>query len=104
MIFYKLDYAIEETLKQNLTTEQIFLRKFTGAGFEREEARRLCERINDHKWYISEKLGRDVGLNVAAIDYLENIYQSSRRESANSRFGGRRRLNLAARGRLALLA
>ena len=103
MNFYKLDYAIEETLKQNLTTEQIFLRKFTGADFAREEARRLCERISDHKWYISEKLGRDVGLNVAAIDYLENIYQS-RRESVNSRSGGRRRLNLAARGRLALIA
>ncbi|HEX8737210.1 MAG TPA: DUF4032 domain-containing protein [Pyrinomonadaceae bacterium] len=73
MIFYTLDYVIEKTLKQNLTAEQIFLKKFTGSRLSGDEARRLFEKIEDHKWYVSERLGRDVGLKVAAIDYLENI-------------------------------
>jgi hypothetical protein len=37
------------------------------------EARALWPRILEHKWFLSERLGRDVGLRVAAIDYLENI-------------------------------
>lgn len=29
--------------------------------------------IEQHKWLLSERLGRDVGPQVAALDYLENI-------------------------------
>ncbi|MBV8828971.1 MAG: DUF4032 domain-containing protein [Acidobacteriaceae bacterium] len=29
--------------------------------------------IDDHKWYLSEALGRDVGIRVAALDYFENV-------------------------------
>lgn len=29
--------------------------------------------ISLHKWYLSEKLGRDVGMSVAALDYNLNI-------------------------------
>ncbi len=29
--------------------------------------------IEHHKWLLSERLGRDVGMQVAAADYLENI-------------------------------
>lgn len=76
MIFYTLDYVIEKTLKQNLSAGQTFLKKVTGKKFSKEEADYLWTRINDHKWYISEKLQRNVGLNVAAIDFFENIYQS----------------------------
>ena len=104
MIFYKLDYVIEETLKQNQSAEQIFLSEFTGAKLTREKARHICERIKDHKWYVSEKLGRDVGLNVAAIDYLENIYQPPRRNSDSSRSGRIGKLNFRERANLALLA
>jgi hypothetical protein len=32
--------------------------------------------ILDHKWYLSERLGRDVGLRVALVDYFENIRPS----------------------------
>lgn len=38
------------------------------------KARELWPQILEHKWYISERLGRDTGLRVAAIDYFENIY------------------------------
>jgi transitional endoplasmic reticulum ATPase len=32
----------------------------------------FSRRIQEHKWYLSEKLGRDVGCKVAALDLLEN--------------------------------
>lgn len=32
----------------------------------------LARRIQEHKWYLSEKLGRDVGCKVAALDLVEN--------------------------------
>ncbi|HEX8370391.1 MAG TPA: DUF4032 domain-containing protein [Pyrinomonadaceae bacterium] len=89
MIFYTLDYVVEKTLKQNLTAEQMFLKKFTGGRLTNEEARHLFERIEDHKWYVSERLGRDVGLKVAAFDYLENIYEGGN----DSTKSGRRRRN-----------
>lgn len=105
MIFYTLDYAIEKTLEQNLTAEQIFIRKFTGEKVSRDEARFLQERINDHKWYVSEKLGRDVGLNVAAIDFLENIYEREESGRKSSRGLRRRRgFNLRVYENLSLTA
>ena len=32
----------------------------------------FARRIQEHKWYLSEKLGRDVGCKVAALDLFEN--------------------------------
>jgi hypothetical protein len=29
--------------------------------------------IQEHKWFLSQKLGRDIGARVAALDYLENV-------------------------------
>jgi hypothetical protein len=75
MNFYKLDYAIEKTIDGHPTLEQKFLQEFTGKKFPAKEAKNLWERVIDHKWYIGERLKRDVGLRVAAIDYLENFYE-----------------------------
>lgn len=44
------------------------------------------EAINRHKWFLSERLGRDVGFHVAAADYFENIHPadtSSAKTSSN---------------------
>jgi hypothetical protein len=30
-------------------------------------------RLLEHKWYLGERLGRDVGLRVAALDFFENV-------------------------------
>jgi transitional endoplasmic reticulum ATPase len=48
----------------------------SGARFEPETAGDLWPRILQHKWLMSEKLGRDVGLRVACIDFLENMEQA----------------------------
>lgn len=52
---------------------QVTLRSLTGFTLEANEARAAWPRILEHKWLLSERLGRDVGLRVAATDYLENI-------------------------------
>ena len=51
------------------------LQVYTGENISEREASSLLERIADHKWYVSQKLERDVGFHVAAIDYVENFYQ-----------------------------
>ncbi len=51
--------------------ERIF--KCTGQNFEPDIAKKLWPRILQHKWYLSEKLNRNVGIKVASIDLIENV-------------------------------
>jgi transitional endoplasmic reticulum ATPase len=45
---------------------------YSGRKFDPETAAELWVSILQHKWFLSEKLGRDVGLRVASLDYIEN--------------------------------
>ena len=73
---FKLDYVIEKTIPNQTRSAARTLRQLTGVKLSRSEADRVWGSLLDHKWYLSERLGRDVGLRVAAVDYLENIYQA----------------------------
>lgn len=84
MISYQLDYVVEETRRSQPTREQILLRKYLGRRFSKHYASIIWSRIEDHKWYVSERLARDVGFRVAAVDFFENIYDES------AVFGGKR--------------
>jgi hypothetical protein len=75
MIPYKLDYTIEKILKNKVANEKELLKELTGKSFADDNAKLIWTKIKDHKWLLSEKLGRDTGMRVAAIDYLENFYQ-----------------------------
>ena len=75
---FRLDYVIEATLAETVNEHRV-LKELTGIKIAEDEARLAWPRILDHKWYISERLGRDVGLRVAAIDYMENIWSPSNR-------------------------
>jgi len=44
----------------------------TGYSVDPETATEIWPAIQQHKWYLSEKLGRDVGVRIACLDYLEN--------------------------------
>ena len=79
MHFYPIDHVIEKTLERHLSREQWLLKQFSGRRFERKEAELVWSRILDHKWHVSERLGRDVGLKVAVLDFLENIHEPRRR-------------------------
>ena len=73
MIPYRNDYIIEKLISEQISKEQIFLQKMFGEKINKKDAKTYLERILDHKWYVSERLGRDIGLPVAALDFITNI-------------------------------
>jgi len=50
--------------------------EISGTKFDPEIATDIWGKILQHKWLMSEKLGRDVGLRTACIDFLENMDQA----------------------------
>ncbi len=40
-----------------------------------EKACDLWAKILQHKWFLSEKIGRDVGIKIACLDFLENVQE-----------------------------
>ncbi|MCE5335045.1 MAG: AAA family ATPase [Desulfobacteraceae bacterium] len=50
--------------------------EMSGAQFTPEAAADLWAKILQHKWLLSEKVGRDVGFRTACIDFLENVDQA----------------------------
>jgi transitional endoplasmic reticulum ATPase len=50
--------------------------ELSGTEFEPDIASDLWSKIMKHKWLLSEKVGRDVGLRTACIDLLENMDQA----------------------------
>lgn len=50
--------------------------EISGIKFDPEIATDIWAKILQHKWLMSEKLGRDVGLRTACIDFLENTDQA----------------------------
>lgn len=64
------------------------LRKLSGVKLSASEARAVWPRVLEHKWYLGERLGRDVGLRVAAVDYLENIHEPRPRLALRAHRGG----------------
>ena len=69
-----IDSIITESPKTKYSDAQIFLQEFTKKKFSRKEADAIWSKILDHKWNMSERLKRDVGLRVATIDYVEHFY------------------------------
>jgi len=69
---------MNETMLENPSAEDCASKIFemAGAKFEPEIASDLWEKILQHKWLLSEKLGRDVGFRTACIDFLENMEQA----------------------------
>ena len=47
--------------------------RLAGEKLSPEEAVEAWGHILDHKWYMSENEGRDVGIEVAALDYFKNV-------------------------------
>jgi hypothetical protein len=72
-ISFRLEHVIEEVLSEYPKDQQRTLRKLAGVKLSEAEARGAWPKVLEHKWFLSERLGRDVGLRVAAIDYFENI-------------------------------
>jgi transitional endoplasmic reticulum ATPase len=63
-----------ETPSPEVCASTIF--EISGTKFDPDIAADLWTKILQHKWLMSEKLGRDVGLRTACIDFLENMEQA----------------------------
>ena len=87
MNFYRLDYPVEKTLNFKPSLGQKFLLEYTGKNFPVKEAEKLWLTVIDHKWYVSERLNRDIGLRVATVDYIANFYKSPVNENMDSFIG-----------------
>jgi hypothetical protein len=72
MIPFRLDYVVERILEGECE-EQKVLRELAGVRLMPDQARTEWRRLLQHKWFVSERLGRDIGLRVAALDYFENV-------------------------------
>lgn len=75
--------ATNDAMTPEVWADQIF--EMSGVRFEPEAAAALWPRILQHKWLMSEKLGRDVGFRVACIDFLENMELADREYLAYKR-------------------
>ena len=78
---YKLDYPTNNSLETLPGVGRSLLQVYTGSSISENEAKTLLRKIADHKWYVSQKLDRDIGFHVAAIDYVENFYEPRTVES-----------------------
>ncbi len=63
-----------ESASPEILASKIF--EISGARFDPDIAAELWPKILKHKWLLSEKLGRDVGLRTACVDFLENMEQA----------------------------
>jgi SpoVK/Ycf46/Vps4 family AAA+-type ATPase len=70
---------MNDTTLELLSPEECTSRilELSGVEFEPDIAVDLWSKILKHKWLLSEKLGRDVGLRTACIDFLENMEQAT---------------------------
>lgn len=63
-----------ERLRENKGQELYMdlLQALTRQRFSAEEAKKLWDEIIVHKYYMSEKMGRNVGIKIAVLDYMDN--------------------------------
>lgn len=66
---------MNDILSEEMTPEMCAAKIFeiSGEKFAPEIAAGLWSKILQHKWLMSEKLRRDVGLRTACIDYIDNM-------------------------------
>lgn len=72
-----------ESPSPEICASKIF--EISGSKFEPEVAAEIWPKILQHKWLLSEKLERDVGLRTACIDFLDNMEQAHREYMAYER-------------------
>jgi len=66
---------MQDRILDCVTPEDCSTKIFEASGIKFEDglAVDLWQKVMDHKWILSEKLGRDVGFRAACIDFLDNF-------------------------------
>ena len=75
VINYNSQFTFDDLAQAGPDSARSLLEIYTGNNMSPIEASSLLKKIADHKWYVSERLSRDVGFHVAAIDFVENFYE-----------------------------
>ena len=65
---------LQETPSPGVCASKIF--EVSGTKLDPDIAAALWPKILQHKWLMSEKLGRDVGLRTTCIDFLEHMEEA----------------------------
>jgi Domain of unknown function (DUF4032) len=76
---FKSDHVVEQVPADDGSETQE-LKSVVGVELSSVEAREVWPQVLEHKWYMSERLGRDVGLRAAAVDYFTNVRRVSKRD------------------------
>ena len=76
--------VVAERVRADGEREKQKLRPATGARLTPAEAEEVWPQVLEHKWYMSERLGRDVGLRVAALDYFKNVRRIAKRDELHT--------------------
>ncbi len=71
-----MNNVVIENPSPEVCASKIF--EISGTKFDPDIAADLWQKILQHKWLLSEKLGRHVGLRTACIDFLDNMDQALR--------------------------
>jgi hypothetical protein len=71
-----LNYLNERASERKLVEVEDLFQALAGTGLSHKQLNKVLPYIQNHKWYVSERLGRDVGLRVTAIDFIENVRPS----------------------------
>jgi transitional endoplasmic reticulum ATPase len=69
-----MNVSVLEPVTPEACASKIFEK--SGTKLDPDIAADLWPKILKHKWLLSEKVGRDVGLRIACIDFLENMEQA----------------------------
>ena len=80
-ITFGLDYLNEPASERKLVEAEDLFQALSGTGLSHKQLNEVLPYIQNHKWYVSERLGRDVGLRVAAVDFIENFYRPAEEDS-----------------------
>ena len=70
----EVQYLVDKAVKKkggNFYRDILF--GIAAVSFPEDKAKALWQEILRHKYIISERLGRNIGIRVATLDYLENI-------------------------------
>lgn len=69
----EIQQKINEIISSNPTFYSDLIYKISGVRFDENFAKRLWVGILSHRHVLREKIGRDVGIQVATLDYLQNV-------------------------------
>jgi hypothetical protein len=74
------DNTVERVMREYPESEKQNPEGLAETKLSPSEAEQVWPEVLKHKWYMSERSGRDIGLRAAARDYFENVRKVKKRD------------------------